>query len=58
MSATPTEPDHPVTTRQTDLSAEMKRLMGKDWNQPEVEYEFSNGRQFKRTTDEYYRLFG
>ena len=29
-----------------DLSAETKKLLGPKWNEPEVSYEFSNGRKF------------
>lgn len=46
----PTEPDHPVTMREVNLSAEIKKYWGPEWNQPELEYEFSNGRKFYRKT--------
>lgn len=36
--------------RDIALSAEIKKIWGKKWNQPEVEYEFSNGRKFERRT--------
>lgn len=41
-----------TTYRTINLSAEVKKMWGKQWNEPEVEYEFSNGRQFKRRTAE------
>ena len=46
MAATPTEVDHKVTTRAVSLTEEMKKVLGKKWQEPEVEYEFSNGRKF------------
>ena len=36
--------------RTIDLAAETKRLWGLKWNQPEVSYEFSNGRKFELRT--------
>lgn len=50
------QPSAPVM-REINLSAEMIKMMGKEYTAPEVEYEFSNGRQFKRTLDDYYRLY-
>lgn len=47
----PNEPDHPVTTRTIDLSAEAKRVWGDKWNAPELEYEFGK-RKFYRRTEE------
>ena len=41
-----------VTTREVDLSAEVKKMWGKKWNEPEEEYVFSNGRKFIRRTEE------
>ena len=38
------------TFRTIDVSAEIRKVWGKDWNKPEVEYEFSNGRKFERRT--------
>lgn len=35
-----------VTFREIDLSAEVRRIWGSEWNAPEVSYEFSNGRKF------------
>jgi hypothetical protein len=36
--------------REIDLSAEIKKIWGPKWNAPEVEYRFSNGREFTRKT--------
>lgn len=44
-----TTPD--VTGRTLDLSAEVRRIWGPKWNEPEVEYEFSS-RTFRRRTQE------
>jgi hypothetical protein len=41
--------DEPVF-REVNLSAEIRRIWGKEWNAPEIAYEFSNGRQFKLRT--------
>jgi len=35
-----------VKYRTIDLSAEIKKLWGPEWNKPEPAYEFSNGRKF------------
>lgn len=46
-----TEPPNEPTFRTIDLSAEVKRLYGPKWNEPELEYEFGDGkRKFKRRT--------
>jgi len=47
--------ENQVTTREIDLNAEVRRLWGAEWNKPEVEYEFSNGRTFERRTEDLYR---
>ena len=41
--------EYPVTTREIDYAAEVKKQWGKEWNKPEVVYEFSNGRKFEST---------
>ena len=41
-----------VTTKEVDLAAQVRHIWGKAWNEPEVEYEFSNGRTFKRRTED------
>jgi len=46
------DPATRVTTREFDLAAEVRRMWGKSWDEPEVEYEFSNGRVFKRRTED------
>lgn len=33
-----------------DISAEVKKIWGPKWNEPEVSYEFSNGRKFTLRT--------
>ena len=39
------KPNDPIF-RTIDLSAEVKKIWGKEWSAPEVSYEFSNGRKF------------
>ena len=46
----PTEPQ--VTHSSFRLDAEVRRIWGPEWNKPEVEYEFSNGRKFERRTED------
>lgn len=46
MSATPTEESHDPVFRTIDLAAEVKKMWGPKWNEPELAYEFSNGRKF------------
>lgn len=46
--------EHRVQTREIDLSAEVRKAWGKKWNEPEIEYEFSNGRKFERRTEDVY----
>ena len=47
----PREPDHPVTFRTIDMSAEAKRIWGAKWDAPEEEYVFADGKRiFKRRT--------
>lgn len=41
-----------VVTREVDLSAQVRHIWGEKWNEPEVEYEFSNGRTFTRRTED------
>ena len=46
-----TEQSHDPVFRTVDLSAEIKKMYGPKWNEPEVEYEFDGGRRkFKRRT--------
>ena len=48
----PTDPVKNVTGKTIDLNAEIRRVWGPEWNKPEVEYEFSNGRKFTRKTED------
>lgn len=48
----PTDPEHNVTVRVIDWNDEIKKIWGQRWNEPEVEYEFSNKRVFKRRTQD------
>lgn len=41
-----------VRFTEKNLSAEIKKIWGKQWNEPEVSYEFSNGRKFKLRTED------
>lgn len=50
MAATPTEQSHDPVFREINLSAEIKKLFGPKWNEPETSYEFSNGRKFTLRT--------
>ena len=54
MAATPTEPAHDVVVREVNWTAEVKKLWGEKWAKPEVEYRFSNGREFVRRTEDLY----
>jgi hypothetical protein len=40
------ENDFPM--REVNLSAEIKKMWGKEWDAPELEYQFSNGKKFYR----------
>lgn len=50
-----TQETTPVVMRELDWTAEVKRVVGKDWEKPEVEYEFSNGRKFVINPGDVYR---
>ncbi len=39
-----------VVFRTIDLSAEIKKIWGPEWNKPETSYVFSNGRKFELRT--------
>jgi hypothetical protein len=39
----------PPSSKQVDLSAEIKKIWGQEWNKPETSYEFS-GRKFELRT--------
>ena len=36
----------PPSTKQINLTAEIRKIWGPEWNAPESSYEFSNGRKF------------
>lgn len=38
--------------REINISAEIKKIWGVEWNKPELEYRFSNGREFRRRTED------
>lgn len=42
----PTNPPLFVTSRETNLSAEVRKIWGVEWSAPSLAYEFSNGRKF------------
>lgn len=46
----PTEKPNDPQFRQINLGAEVKKMWGAKWNEPEVEYEFSDGKKFYRRT--------
>lgn len=48
----PNNNETPPTFRQIDLSAEIKKIWGPEFNAPEVAYEFSSGRKFKLRTED------
>lgn len=52
MSSTPTEPSHDPVFREINLSSEVKKMYGPEWNKPELAYEFSNGRKFFLKTED------
>jgi hypothetical protein len=45
------EPENNVTGRTIDLSAEVRRLLGPEWNKPSVSYEFTERKFYLRTED-------
>ena len=51
MAGTPTEKNRDPTFRTIDMSAEAKKVWGPKWNEPEIAYEFANGKRiFKLRT--------
>ena len=42
--------ENKVNFREINLSAEIKKIWGPEWNKPETSYEFSNGRKFELRT--------
>lgn len=51
MARTPTEPAHDVTGKTINWNAEVRKIWGVEWNKPEVEYEFSGRKFYRRTQD-------
>ena len=51
MAATPTEEAHDVVMREVNLSAEIKKIWGTRWNEPETSYEFGDRKFTLRTGD-------
>lgn len=45
-----TTPTNTVNFKTINLSAEIKKIWGPEWNKPEISYEFSNGRKFELRT--------
>ena len=45
------EPNYSATFRELDLSAEIKRIWGAHWNEPEISYEFGKRKFHLRTGD-------
>jgi len=45
-----TNQEHDPVFREIDLAAEMKKIWGPKWNEPETAYKFSNGRKFTLKT--------
>jgi hypothetical protein len=41
--------DNKVQSRTIDYGAMVRKQWGKEWNKPEIAYEFSNGRKFDET---------
>jgi hypothetical protein len=39
--------------RVIDMNAEVRKLLGPEWNKPETAYEFSNGRKFELRTEDF-----
>ena len=51
MSGTPTEKSNDPTFRTLDLGAEAKKMMGPEWNKPELAYQFGDRKFYLRTGD-------
>lgn len=52
MASTPTEPANDVILKTINWNAEVRKIWGVEWNKPELEYEFSNGKKFYRRTED------
>lgn len=42
--------ENKVNFREINLSAEIKKIWGQEWNRPETSYEWSNGRKHELRT--------
>ena len=51
MAATPTEQNHDPIVREVNLSAEIKKIWGPKWTQPETSYVFGTRKFQERTED-------
>jgi len=51
MSRTPTEEPHDPSFRTINLSAEVKKMYGPKWNEPELAYDFDGRKFYLRTGD-------
>ena len=47
----PTEPSHDPVFTTINLSAEIKKIWGEEWNEPELAYEFGDRKFYLRTGD-------
>ncbi len=47
-----TEHKHDPVFREIDMAAEIKRMFGPRWNEPEIAYRFSNGVEKKLRTED------
>lgn len=45
-------PESNPVFREVNLSAEIKKIWGPEWNKPELAYEFSNSRKFYLRTED------
>jgi len=46
------EQSHDPVFREIDMGAEVRRIYGPKWNEPELAYEFSNGQKFYLRTED------
>jgi len=50
--ATPVDTSQPPNFRTIDMNAEVRKVLGKKYNEPELAYEFSGGRKFYLRTED------
>lgn len=48
----PTNPPNNISATTINLSAEIQRIWGPEYNRPSISYEFSNGRKFYLMTQD------